>query len=330
MKKNSREEDNKIEKTEEKQKLAVVYNRFGEREQMKDTDLKELEIICKEYCMRYGLEIVQTFSDVGIETNGINKLIEFCMRNKQIKYLIGTDYDRLATNKSYGAWLKGKLEEFGVLYMKVISVPSKKEKRLKTAVIYARTASTMQKFDNNISSQVQLCKDYCKKSGLRVRKIFSDSGKSGNDINREGIKELLDYAKRNKYKVSYLVVHRFDRLSRSLEDHLWFRKELIKLGITVKSVTETNFVDDSTDRLQKNILGALNKYDSKLMSERVKRGMREKKLLVEKNKITNNFHEEITAAFSKYNTGTLALNVKRAMAKKEQAGIPIFKNSSNE
>lgn len=94
-------------------------------------------------------------------------------------------------------------------------------------------------------------------------------------MKRPELQELLAYIRANKGKITHLIVYKFDRFSRNLDDHLWLRKELIKYGATVKSVTEAT--DDTlAGRLQENILAVFNEYDNSLRADRSLNGMKEK------------------------------------------------------
>jgi site-specific DNA recombinase len=143
------------------------------------------------------------------------------------------------------------------------------------AIAYPRVSSDSQVEGTSLKTQREACIEYCKREKLVLDKIFTGEGESAKLIDRPELQELLSYCRKNKGKITHMIVYRWDRFSRKVADHLWLRKELIKLGVTVKSVTE--LTDDSlAGRLQENILAVFNEYDNDLRTERCTKGMKEK------------------------------------------------------
>jgi len=143
------------------------------------------------------------------------------------------------------------------------------------AIIYTRVSSKEQVEGTSLGTQKEGCLAFCKREGLEVDRIFVEEGESAKVIDRTELKKLLEYARKNKGKISHLIVYKFDRFARNQEDHLWLRKELASLGITVKSITEP--IDDSlAGKLQESILAVFNEYDNDLRRERCINGMEEK------------------------------------------------------
>lgn len=143
------------------------------------------------------------------------------------------------------------------------------------AVGYPRVSSDGQVEGTSLDMQEDAIKKYCERENLKLDKIFRGEGESAKLLKRPELQELLAYIRANKGKITHLVVYKFDRFSRNLDDHLWLRKELIKYGVTVKSVTEAT--DDTlAGRLQENILAVFNEYDNSLRADRSLNGMKEK------------------------------------------------------
>jgi len=142
--------------------------------------------------------------------------------------------------------------------------PSPKNK----AIIYTRVSSTKQtEGGTSLDSQKKICQDYCGKASLEVDKVFSENAAGAKITRRTELKKLLDYARKHKRKINYLVVYKWDRLARNMEDNLWIRKEFAAMGIAVKSATEA--MDDSpAARLQEGLLAVFNEYDRDLRRER--------------------------------------------------------------
>ena len=89
----------------------------------------------------------------------------------------------------------------------------------KKAVIYVRV-STDDQASNGISieNQIQKCSTYCELNDLKIIKIINDAGKSGKNLIRPGIENILEYCKNGM--INSVVVYKLDRLSRKTKDML--------------------------------------------------------------------------------------------------------------
>lgn len=144
------------------------------------------------------------------------------------------------------------------------------------AIIYTRVSSKEQVEGTSLDTQKESCISYCNQKGLEIDRIFVEEGESGKFIDRTQLQNLLEYCKNNKGKISHLVVKKLDRFSRNALDHMWIRKELLKIGITLKSVEEA--IDDTPEGvLFENMIASINQYDNDVRASRCVDGM-EKKL----------------------------------------------------
>lgn len=69
-----------------------------------------------------------------------------------------------------------------------------------------------------------------------------------------------------------IIVWRFGRFTRKLEDQITLFGKLQKYGIKVISATENN-EENMTGNLMRNIIGSFAQYENDVKSERVKAGM---------------------------------------------------------
>lgn len=83
------------------------------------------------------------------------------------------------------------------------------------AAIYSRKSVFTGKGDS-IENQVQMCKEYGQKFGIKEFIMYEDEGFSGGSINRPKFQELLYDAKKKKFNV--LICYRLDRISRNVAD----------------------------------------------------------------------------------------------------------------
>lgn len=149
---------------------------------------------------------------------------------------------------------------------------------MNTAAIYIRV-STEDQTDYSPDAQKRLILSYAKHNQLVVPKeyIFIDEGISGRRADkRPAFMQMIRLAKKNPRPFDVILVHKFDRFSRSREDSILY-KSLLKreCGIRVISITE-HLEDDKFSIILEAILEAMAEYYSLNLSEEVLKGMTEK------------------------------------------------------
>lgn len=143
------------------------------------------------------------------------------------------------------------------------------------AVIYTRVSTEEQaKHGYSLAKQELECKNFAVRNGYGILKIFKEEGVSAKSTNRPKLQELIKYCIENKKIVDYIIVWRFDRFTRNLEDQTALFSKLSKYGIRVLSVTENN-EENATGNLMRNIIGSFAQYENDVKSERVKAGMQQ-------------------------------------------------------
>ena len=112
------------------------------------------------------------------------------------------------------------------------------KRNLKTAVLYLRV-STEEQANHGYSLEMQKkqCEEWVKAHGFTVVSTFIDAGKTGTNMNRKGIKDLLNYVKKNN--VDIVLTWKLDRLSRStLDFYAEIMSVLTKNNTTIATVVE--------------------------------------------------------------------------------------------
>ena len=124
--------------------------------------------------------------------------------------------------------------------------------------VYTRK-STEEGLDQNFNSldaQREACENYIasqKSEGwLMLSDRYDDGGFSGGNLDRPGLKRLLDDIKRGL--VNTIVVYKIDRLSRSLADFAKLVELFDEHKVTFVSVTQSFNTTTSMGRLTLNIL----------------------------------------------------------------------------
>lgn len=91
---------------------------------------------------------------------------------------------------------------------------------MKKAIIYTRVSTTEQANKGfSLAKQKEDCITFAKKQGFEVVKIFEERGESAKTTDRKELQSLLKYCTENRKQISALIVWKFDRLSRNVEDH---------------------------------------------------------------------------------------------------------------
>lgn len=105
-----------------------------------------------------------------------------------------------------------------------------------SAFCYYRYSSDAQR-DVSIEQQMEAAREYAKNHGLRICKEFEDRGISGKRLDRPGLQLMLYEAK--KYRPAYLLLWKFDRLSRNIYDSFFIDAQLRECGIEIVTITES-------------------------------------------------------------------------------------------
>lgn len=104
--------------------------------------------------------------------------------------------------------------------------------------------------------------------GAGCERIFTDRA-SGSRIERAGLKEAMEYAR----KGDTIVVWRLDRLARSLKQLISTIEELDERQIGFRSLTEAIDTTTSGGRLVFHIFGALAEFERGIIRERTRAGI---------------------------------------------------------
>lgn len=141
---------------------------------------------------------------------------------------------------------------------------------MKTA-LYARVST---KDQNTLSMQLETMREYANKRKWNVVKEIKEIG-SGANGNRPERDKLLKLAKQRK--IDAVVVWKFDRWGRSMTDFVLTVNDLKDSGVVFVSITEALDLSTPIGEMTAGIFALLAQYERKLLSERVKAGMKHAK-----------------------------------------------------
>lgn len=141
---------------------------------------------------------------------------------------------------------------------------------MKRAVIYARYSSSSQK-EASIERQIEVCTDYAERQDIVVVGTYVDRGKTGRSDNRPDFQRMIYDSHRRQFDL--VLVWRYDRFARNMEDHSVYEHLLRKNGVSVVSATEYIPEGSHASIVKSVILGCNESYSAELAAK-VQDGMR--------------------------------------------------------
>lgn len=140
---------------------------------------------------------------------------------------------------------------------------------MKNAIGYVRVSTSEQVVEGiSLENQKTKIQAYCSLNDLELISIIEDAGKSGKNLNREGIQELLSKVKSKV--IDAVIVYKLDRLSRKVIDTLTLIETIEKASITFHSLNEKIDTGTAIGRFFLNITASLAQMERDLISERTK------------------------------------------------------------
>ena len=142
------------------------------------------------------------------------------------------------------------------------------------AAVYCRKSTEHglgQEF-NSIDAQREACEAYVatmKHAGwVCLPEHYSDGGWSGGNTERPALQRLLGDVEAGN--IDAVVVHRIDRLSRSLLDFTQMLTTFERRGVSFASVTQSFDTASSMGRLTMHILSSFSEFERSMISERIR------------------------------------------------------------
>ena len=128
--------------------------------------------------------------------------------------------------------------------------------------------------DDDLSScevQYEACRDYIRSmrgaGWLLIGERFDDNGYLGATLDRPALTRLRDLVKARK--IDILVVHRMDRLVRSLLSSATVLEELRQYGVRLVIVTAAELGSAAQDKFMLNILASFAEFERELIASRI-------------------------------------------------------------
>lgn len=141
------------------------------------------------------------------------------------------------------------------------------------ALGYTRVSSAEQANEGiSLQNQREKIQAYCALHEMELVELIEDAGKSGKDLNREGLQDILSQLA----KVDAVVVYKLDRLSRKVLDTLGMIEIFEKEKVIFHSITEKIDTDTAMGRFFLNITASFAQMERDLISERTRDALQSK------------------------------------------------------
>jgi len=127
----------------------------------------------------------------------------------------------------------------------------------------------------SLENQKSKIKAYCELKDLELLEIVEDAGISAKNLNRPGVKKVLEMAK--KREVQAVVVYKLDRLFRSTVDALQTTRKFDKWGVAFHSIEETLDTQSAMGRFFFTLTAALAEMERRIIGERTKAALSHKR-----------------------------------------------------
>ncbi len=143
------------------------------------------------------------------------------------------------------------------------------------AIIYTRVSTKEQAEGGySLSNQDKECKKFARDNNFIIHKVYEERGESAKTTDRTQLQHLMQYCSQHKKDIDALIIWKFDRLARNMQDFYFLNNYFNKMNIRVLSATEVNG-ESATEKLTRNMLGAFAQFENDQKSERVTAGMKE-------------------------------------------------------
>jgi DNA invertase Pin-like site-specific DNA recombinase len=128
------------------------------------------------------------------------------------------------------------------------------------AIGYIRVSTDEQAREGvSLENQKAKIEAYCQLNDLELVGILEDAGKSGKDLNREGMQALMDRIRGRS--IDAVIVYKLDRLSRRVKDTLSLMDLIEKHSVAFHSITEKIDTKTAMGKFFLNIMASMNQWE---------------------------------------------------------------------
>ena len=138
------------------------------------------------------------------------------------------------------------------------------------AIAYVRVSTEDQAREGlSLEAQVEKIRGYCVAKGWSLLGIIQDQGRSGKDLNRPGIQEVIRKAEHGAFDV--VVICKLDRMTRNIRDLGYLTQDIFeKNGVAFSSIADNFDTTTANGKLVLNILGSIAQWERDIVAERTR------------------------------------------------------------
>lgn len=144
---------------------------------------------------------------------------------------------------------------------------------VKKVLVYCRVSSIEQIEGYSLDTQEKFCKKFADDNNFEVAEIFRDEGKSGTNLDRPALQDMLAKCQDGENKYAAVLVQETDRLARNTKDHLTIRALLKKAEVKLISVAQPMLDSSPEGIMVDTILASVNQFQSDINSRKTQKGM---------------------------------------------------------
>ncbi len=147
---------------------------------------------------------------------------------------------------------------------------------MKPWLAYTRVSTEDQAREGvSLDVQRQSCTAFAAAFGWQIEAVVSDPGRSAKDLDRPGIQGVL--ARVEAGSIAGLIVHKLDRLTRSVRDLCDLVERFDQAGVALVSVSEKLDTASPMGRFTVTLLGAVAQWERETIADRVQTAMSHRK-----------------------------------------------------
>lgn len=138
--------------------------------------------------------------------------------------------------------------------------------------IYVRVSTQEQAREGfSIPAQIESLRAFCKSQGWEIVEEYTEEGKSAKDLERPKMQKMMKDIKKRKFEL--VLVHKLDRLTRSVSDLYELLEYFEKYDVKFRSATEVYDTTTAMGKLFLTLVAALAQWERENLAERVKFGI---------------------------------------------------------
>jgi site-specific DNA recombinase len=147
---------------------------------------------------------------------------------------------------------------------------------MQKALVYCRVSTEEQAQEGySLDAQEKYCRQFAQNNGYDVFGVYRDEGKSGTNLDRPALQDLLAKIQQDK-SINAVLVQETDRLARNTKDHLTIKALLQKADTRLISVAQPMLDDSPEGNMIDTILASVNQFQSDLNGRKTKKGLQQK------------------------------------------------------